>query len=141
MKISSENIKKFILNQFDLTWAKHLNFASELREGIHLVRLGGENPVRVYQKKTHGHFNQVEAEMEKSIAEYMSKNPEGTDLPIKRPSSTWTYMINDNPFGNRLSLTLLNNANIGMQADIFSMGILLVVGFWKRVFPKRNKGS
>jgi len=139
ISISSDNMKKFILNQFDLTWAKHLNFASELRDGIHLVRLGGENPVRVYQKKTFEHFNLIEAEMEKTIADFMEKNPLGNDLPIKRPSSTWTYMVNDNPFGNRLSLTLLNNANIGMQADIFSMGILLVVGFFKRMFPNRSK--
>ena len=139
--ISSENMKKFILNQFDLAWAKHLNFASELRDGIHLVRLGGENPVRVYQKKTFEHFNLIEAEMEKIIAEFMEKNPQGNDLPIKRPSSTWTYIVNDNPFGIRLGLTLLNNSNIGMQADILSMGILLVVGFVKRVFPKREKNN
>jgi len=64
--------------------------------------LGGENPVRVYQKKTFEHFNLIEAEMEKTIADFMEKNPLGNDLPIKRPSSTWTYMVNDNPFGNRL---------------------------------------
>lgn len=138
MIISSPNIKKFILNQYDLCWSRHLNFASELREGIHLVRLGGENPVRVFQKKTHEHFNKLESDMEMTIADFIALNPDGKDLKIKRPSSTWTYMINDNPFGNRLSLSLLSSSNIGYQTDPFSLGILLIVGFVKRIFPKKN---
>jgi preprotein translocase subunit SecA len=139
MIITSPNIKKFILNQYDLAWAKHLNFASELREGIHLVRLGGENPVRVFQKKTYEHFNQVQSEMESTITNFIAQNPDGKDVNIKRPSSTWTYTVNDNPFGNRLSMALLNNSNIGFQTDPFSLGILLIIGFVKRVFPKKKK--
>lgn len=136
--ITSANIKKFILNQYDLAWAKHLNFASELREGIHLVRLGGENPVRVFQKKTYEHFNQVQSEMETTITNFISLNPDGKDLKIKRPSTTWTYMVNDNPFGNRLSISLLANSNLGFQTDPFSLGLLLIVGFVKRIFPKKK---
>jgi preprotein translocase subunit SecA len=141
MIIAYPNIKKFILNQYDLTWAKHLNFASELREGIHLVRLGGENPVRVFQKKTHEHFNQVQTEMEKTIINFIAHNPDGKDLKIKRPSSTWTYMVNDNPFGNRLSVALLSNSNIGFQTDPLSLGILLIIGFVKRIFPRKKKND
>ena len=76
--------------------------------------------------------------MHVKVLDAIQNNPDGKDLKIKRPSSTWTYMVNDNPFANRLGIMLLNNANIGMQTDPFSLGLLLIMGFFKKVFPRKK---
>jgi preprotein translocase subunit SecA len=60
------------------------------------------------------------------------------DLESKRPSSTWTYVVNDNPFKNQLGLFLGNNSNIGFQVDGLSAAILFVMGVIRK-FGKRNK--
>jgi len=136
-----ENVKEAILIQYDKFWSLHLDYLSEIKEGIHLLRLGGENPLREFQKKAELAFiemcDNLDNEVQK-IIEYFDKNPydEISTLGIKKPSSTWTYIINDNPFGNRLGLMLLDNSNIGFQVDFIS---LIALFFYSLFKPKKNK--
>jgi hypothetical protein len=49
-------------------------------------------------------------------------------------------MINDNPFGNQLSVMLLDNSNIGLQADPMSnifLGLYGIVEKVRRSFKKK----
>ena len=67
----SENIKEAMLIQYDKFWALHLDFLSELKEGIHLLRIGGLNPLREFQKKADDAFiemcNNIDKETQQII--------------------------------------------------------------------------
>ena len=136
-----QNVRESILFQYDKFWSLHLDYLSEIKEGIHLLRLGGENPLREFQKKAELAFiemcDNLDIEIQK-IIEYFDQNPnsEISTLGIKKPSSTWTYIINDNPFGNQLGLMLLAGSNIGFQVDFIS---LIILFFYRLFKTKKNE--
>ncbi|NOY96723.1 MAG: hypothetical protein GXO81_10205 [Chlorobi bacterium] len=132
-----KKLKEVILFQHDKYWSMHLDFLSEIKEGIHLLRIGGQNPLREFQKKADRNFQEICAEMDMGIQHKINcvlknQDMELANLGIKKPSSTWTYITNDYPFGNKLELMLLDNSNIGFQLDIFSLSILFIRKLFKR---------
>lgn len=135
----NEKVKEAILFQYDKFWALHLDYLSELKEGIHLLRIGGLNPLREFQKKADDAFKEMCDNLDKEIEKiinYLEHNPDSnlSLLGIKKPSSTWTYVINDYPFGNQLGSFLSDNSNIGFQVDLISLTIL----FFYKIFKKKN---
>jgi len=136
----SDKLREAILFQYDKQWALHLDYLSELKEGIHLLRLGGLNPLREFQKKADDAFMQMCETLDKEIElliTIFNDNPvvDLSALGIRKPSSTWTYIINDYPFGNPLGLMLTDNANTGYQVDLLSLIIL----FFFKIFKKKKK--
>ncbi|MFC2118176.1 DEAD/DEAH box helicase [Bacteroidota bacterium] len=114
IKKVDRKLKYYILNQYDKCWAKHLDYASELREGIHLLRLGGESPIRKFQKKTDQHFRSLQSEIDETLIGVLNdKNLNLNKLAIDKPSTTWTYIVNDNPFKNQFAIKLLAGAFFG----------------------------
>ncbi len=134
-------LKEIILYQYDKFWSAHLDYLSEIREGIHLLRIGGQNPLREFQKKADGCFKALCSDIDSEIhskVKYVLENEKInlSDLRIKKPSSTWAYVINDYPFGNQLGLMLADNSNIGFQTDILSVIFLFIYGMFKRIIGK-----
>ena len=56
---------------------------------------------------------------------------------FKRPSATWTYLVNDNPFENMIGLQMIGN--IGMQVGTSILGIIFIIRQILRKFRRRNK--
>lgn len=96
--------RQIALYHLDRAWAEHLAYLSDLREGIHLRALGRENPLDEFHKAAIPAFNKiVEESWARSVETLTSADitEDGVDLPasgIQRPTSTWTYLVNDNPF-------------------------------------------
>jgi preprotein translocase subunit SecA len=53
-------------------------------------------------------------------------------LPLKRPSSTWTYIVNDNPFQNKVAIFLSGSGNMGYQIDFLVGPVMFLVKIVKR---------
>lgn len=94
------------LYYLDEHWQGHLSLLSEIRDGIYLRVLAGQNPVdefhRIALREFHGFFEAVDVEVADALQRLRPgqlDDPLG-DLGLRRPSSTWTYMIRDNPFGS-----------------------------------------
>jgi preprotein translocase subunit SecA len=93
------------LLHLDWSWSNHLAHAAEIREGIHLVSFGGFNPYDVFNKQMNLEFNEFLAGVEEKTVATMRTatfTAAGIDLEkegLRGPSSTWTFMINDNPRG------------------------------------------
>ncbi len=93
------------LIHLDWCWSDHLAHATEIREGIHLVSLGGFNAFDAFNKELNLEFTAFLSDVEQKVVQTMrtatfTKN--GINLEeqgLKSPSSTWTFMINDNPRG------------------------------------------
>jgi preprotein translocase subunit SecA len=105
--------RQIMLYHLDRDWADHIATLAEIREGIHLRALGhGPNPfIMSLDPLTEFHAEAVKLfgglvnEVEEQSAETFKTveiTDAGVDLDaagLKRPSATWTYLVQDNPFG------------------------------------------
>lgn len=140
-KTQLEKFRTLILFQYDQYWAIHLDELQQVKEGIYMVRFGGQTPLLEYQRIGDQIFQEfldrLDDNIKIKIKQFLSKPSSSLqDLGIQKPSSTWTYVINDNPFGNKLATMLLNNSNIGFQVDIFSNFILFFIALFKKMKNK-----
>lgn len=90
----------------DERWQQHLAELTEVRDGIYLRVLAGQNPVdefhRIALRSFAGFFDGIRDAVADALA---GLSPEQLDDPLghlglRRPSATWTYMIRDNPLGD-----------------------------------------
>ena len=101
--------RQVTLIHLDWCWSDHLAHAAEIREGIHLVSFGGFNAYDVFNKEMNLEFNAFLSDVEEKTVETMRTatfTKDGINLEkegLKAPSSTWTFMINDNPRGSVLN--------------------------------------
>ena len=96
-----------MLFELDAQWSDHLALLAEQRAAIHLRALGRQNPLDEYRRETinsfEGFFDRVN-ESALEILEALEMTHDGVDLEaagIRRASSTWTYVANEDPFGNQ----------------------------------------
>ena len=130
-------IRVFALSLIDKTWAHFLNDIQEKKEAIGFIKLGGISPLREYRKYCHQQFdllkNQLNTEIKTGIENILSQdNLTDYELGMSRPSSTWTYTVNDKLFADQLAMLLMDSGNLGMQADPFSGALLFARGLWKK---------
>jgi preprotein translocase subunit SecA len=101
------------LSCLDQAWSEHLAQAADVREGIHLRALGHSSnpfggsliPVQEFNRELTELFSRFTAGVtERTVAVFQAADitPDGADLTgagLKRPSATWTYVVQENPFG------------------------------------------
>jgi preprotein translocase subunit SecA len=99
--------RSIALYHLDRLWAEHLAELSEVREGVHLRALGRLDPLDEFHRSAVPAFNALIPEIEaRTVVTFEETEftedwqPDGADLP--RPTATWTYLVNDNPFGSEL---------------------------------------
>lgn len=125
-------LKEYNLFQHDLLWSHYMNDIAALREGIHWQRMAGKNPLQEFYKSSDDMFRQLMADLEDRL-----RHPDSIDvseLKVKRPSSTWTYLVNDNPFKSPLALML---GSIGHQVDLLAGPLMMIMKIFG--WPKRNR--
>ena len=101
------------LGHLDRGWADRLSYLADLREGIHLRALGrGLSPLDEFHQEAVRVFSGLLRQVEERSAESFEIVPitaGGADLSaagLKRPSATWTYLVQDNPFGTDIDRAL-----------------------------------
>ncbi|MEL6674496.1 MAG: accessory Sec system translocase SecA2 [Bacteroidota bacterium] len=131
----------------DRYWTTYLEEMDSLRQSIHLVALGGRNPLMEYQQQSAVIFETlrpaIEAEIEQRFRqlEIAAGRPDLADLGLEAPGSTWTYLISDNPFGDRLEMMLLSNSMVGFAggAVLFAWPLLLLFALMKKWRKRADK--
>jgi preprotein translocase subunit SecA len=112
--------RQIVLNHLDRGWADYLGVLAGIREGIHLRALGhGPNPfimaldpLTEFHREAVGLFTRLLDQVEERSAETFQTaaiTNAGVDLSaagLKRPTATWTYLVQDNPFGTGLDRAL-----------------------------------
>jgi preprotein translocase subunit SecA len=108
-----EAARQIILWHLDREWADHLSYLADLREGIHLRALGrGLNPLNEFHQEAVRAFSGLLAAAEERSVDSFEIVPvtaDGADLSaagLKRPAATWTYLVQDNPFGTDIDRAL-----------------------------------
>jgi preprotein translocase subunit SecA len=117
-----EAARMIALHHLDRRWTDHLAYLADLREGIHLRSLAGGivhlKPIDEFNKSAIASFDTLIADAWKDAAESFNEaeiGPDGLDevaSGVPRPTATWTYLVNDNPFGTEADRILgrLRNA-------------------------------
>jgi preprotein translocase subunit SecA len=131
--------RRAALVHIDAAWADHLAWLADLREGIHLVSLGRLEPIQEFQKAATAAFLELEGRIrgaiEASLRSLLAR--EGpVDLEaagLKGPSSTWTYLVDEDQLG--WGVGLLKGSNIGFAAGAAAFyGPLFVLALLVRRF-------
>ncbi len=131
------------LFHLDSFWSEYLSDIADIREGIHLKRVGGEDPYFEFQKMAIQIFDERWAQLENAILDTFRKiivengNVDLDALGIRSPSATWTYLVNDNPFEKNLGMQLIGNAGMQVSAGILGPLLALELFFRKKKKPKQ----
>ncbi len=110
--VLEESARQIVLYHLDRGWTEHLAVLAEIREGIHLRGLGhGPNPfimtldplsefhaeaVKRFRRLLDEAGERSAATFETAVITSAGIDLDGADL--KRPTATWTYVVQDNPF-------------------------------------------
>nr|WP_110808756.1 accessory Sec system translocase SecA2 [Mycolicibacterium iranicum] len=95
-----------MLYHLDRGWADHLAFLSDIRESIHLRALGRQNPLDEFHRMAVDAFASLAADAIEAAQQTFDTAPSIEDEPgvdlskLARPTSTWTYMVHDNPLAD-----------------------------------------
>ena len=105
--------RQIALALIDDLWADHLANVADIREGIHLHALSGNNPfgagqdpLVAFHRAVAEAFNRAWDELDDAIVTRLLAahiTADGVDLQregLDVPASTWTYIVNDDPFGS-----------------------------------------
>jgi preprotein translocase subunit SecA len=134
------------LFQIDRAWREHLALCADLREGIHLVSLGGQDPLTRFTTDVIAAFRPIDDRIDEAILAtlpHVTVGPNGIDLGtagIKAPSSTWTYLVNDDPFRNQIMMKLVGpgRTTIAIYSAVLFGPLLLLWGLIDRFFRKAS---
>jgi preprotein translocase subunit SecA len=95
-----------MLYHLDRGWADHLTYLADIRESIHLRALGRQNPLDEFHRMAVDAFaslaaDAIEAAQQTFDTAASIEDEPGVDLSkLARPTSTWTYMVHDNPLAD-----------------------------------------
>jgi len=138
--------RRLFLYHLDRGWSDHLAWVNDTRETIHLVTLGGKTPIQEFQTSATDVFLKMMAGVETSVADALAaveRGDRGAAEAVEKlrgPSSTWTYLLNEDQFG--WGLEMLKGRNIGfgsVAAGVFGPLFILTLAAQRlgRWFRKR----
>jgi preprotein translocase subunit SecA len=136
-----------MLFQIDRAWRDQLALAADLREGIHLVGLGGQDPLTRFTTEITLAFRRLERAIDTAMLDVLNEvhvsggRIDLEALGIRGPSSTWTYLVNDDPFRNQIGMMLTGpgRTTIAIYAAVVMMPLLLLWGLVDRFLRRRPK--
>ena len=109
-ELSEDRLEKIcrliMLYHLDRGWADHLAYLADIRESIHLRALGRQNPLDEFHRMAVDAFASLAADAIEAAQQTFETSPAIEDEPgvdlskLARPTSTWTYMVRDNPLAD-----------------------------------------
>jgi preprotein translocase subunit SecA len=141
--------RTIVLHHLDRRWSDHLAFCADLREGIHLVRLGGQDPLTRLTSEAILAFQRVEEEVEAATLETLARvravdgGVDVSAVDLTTPAATWTYLVNDDPFKDQMGTLVMGpgGRTIAIYGAAMLMPLLLAWGLiarWLRRSPQRR---
>jgi preprotein translocase subunit SecA len=135
--------KQLTLYHINRCWADYLDYISYVREGIHLVVIGRQNPLEEFHRLAASAFQEMLERIDKEIVKsFMTVKigKDGIDMQkegLSGPSSTWTYLINENPDQFSRLPFLIKAAETAIQGPLFNVQPL--IKSFLKISPKRNE--
>ena len=135
----SETERLVTLFHIDRAWSDHLRFVADLREGIHLLRIGGQDPLTEFVHRSIDHFAEITERIDLRVRESLAEGDAMDPAELRGPSSTWTYLVSDDPFRDQLGVQLAGNTGVAAAAALYA-GPLLILTAWLKKRSRRGSG-
>jgi preprotein translocase subunit SecA len=125
--------RRLTLCAIDTCWSDHLATVTDLRDGIHLAEVGGLNPLEEFLRGAARSFDCARDGIDQQVVDRflsLELTASGVDLEglgLKGPSSTWTYLVTDQAFTDRLGAALMSRRNVGFAANAALAAPLLLL--------------
>jgi len=137
--------QQIMMHLLDREWAEHLALIEDIREGIHLQRLGGKEPLTEFSRQIIEAFDEMMTRVdEEAVALFEHLTAEGASIDLARvgiggSTTTWTYLVNDNPFST-LGQSLLASRALSTAVGFLAIAYLpLTLATTIGVFLRRRK--
>ncbi|HVW40645.1 MAG TPA: accessory Sec system translocase SecA2 [Amycolatopsis sp.] len=110
--------REIMLYHLDELWSDHLAYLTDVRESIHLRALARETPLDEFHRLAIPEFHKIIPAIEERSVKTLEEaqvTGDGVDLAasgVRRPNSTWTYLVHDNPFDSDFEQTLKQVRNL-----------------------------
>ncbi len=135
------------LHHLDRAWAEHLARCADLREGIHLVQLGQQDPLKRFTDEVVDLYERMEVEMDDAVRGELDAvrvaggNIDLGEVGIRGPAATWTYVVSDNPFRDQIGRLLAGpgQTSIAIFAAMWLMPLLIAWGVVDRYLRRRPR--
>ena len=133
--------RRLTLVVMDRCWSDHLAELGRIRDGIHVVGYVGKDPAAEFCREAGEAFADLQDAVDDEIATVFADlevGPSGVDWEgqgLVGPSSTWTYLVSDAPFGDNSMRQLASRAGFAAIGAIAAAPVLFVWGLvlhWKR---------
>jgi preprotein translocase subunit SecA len=96
----TERERRITLIKIDDLWSDYLAAITDLRAGIHWESWTGKDPLHTFLTRANEIFDEVEERIAEEVAEALERDE--SEPPVEDAldrSATWTYLVNDQPFG------------------------------------------
>ena len=136
--------RQALLFHLDRRWSEHLEAIADLREGIHLQRVGGRDPLTEFTHRAVELFRELRDEIDEDVLRTLRTatiTAEGIDLAqagLEGPSATWTYLVNDDPFRDQLGIQLGMSVGYAAAAALYTGPLLILWGLYNRYVRRRE---
>jgi len=137
--------QRITLLQIDRCWSEHLAMITDIRESIHLVNVGGKSPLNEFHKIATEAFLDLGEKIDNAVLDTvrtLSITEAGVNLrgdELRGPSSTWTYLINDNQFGAWVEMLKGKNIGFAVGAAAFWGPLYILWGLVQKHYRKKNR--
>ena len=137
--------RRITLYAIDQCWADHLAAVAEVKEGIHLVAVGGLSPIQEFGKSVVRSFDDFFDSVADQVVDRFAAlriTADGVDLDaagLRGPSSTWTYLVEEEAYKDPLAAILISQSNIGFAVGAAATGPLLLLWALMRRFGRRRE--
>jgi len=121
--------QRITVHVLDTAWADHLALIEDIREGIHLQRYGGREPLTEFHRQIVEAFSAMMGHVHDEAVERFERVEvkdgvlDLSQAGLGGSSSTWTYLVDDNPFST-LGLSLIASRNVGAAAATGFLALL-----------------
>ena len=136
--------RRITLLVIDRCWCDYLAEMARVRDGIHLVTLGGKTPYEVFHTHARKALELTLENIDGQIVEVFESieiTDEGVDWEgegLLGPSSTWTYMVTDTPFVTGPLTAMANRQSIGLVVAWMYWPLWIAWGCYRRYKMKRE---
>jgi preprotein translocase subunit SecA len=140
--------RRLALILLDRRWSDHLALIDDIREGIHLQRYGGRAPLTEFQRQIIDEYAaMMEGLRDEMVETFTRLRAEDGVIDLDRaglrgPTSTWTYLVNDNPLPS-FALQLIAPGNFGVSLATMTLALMyfpVTVGVVTTLFVRRWLG-
>jgi preprotein translocase subunit SecA len=135
--------RRLMMHLLDRAWSDHLAFIEDIREGIHLQRYAGRDPLTEFQRQIIEAFGlMMDRVNDETVQTFRRLEAVDGAIDLARAglagsSSTWTYLINDNPFST-LGISLLASRTLSTAVGFIAvMHLPVTVAVTAAVFIRR----